>query len=79
MLFKDKIALYIIVIVVGAVLLELWVSIFSIGFVFSLIEVTKLIRSTELFFFNNTFETLEAPLRYLKYSIGLKNVYLYGE
>ena len=79
MLFKDKIALYIIVIVVGAVLLELWVSIFSIGFVFSLIEVTKLIRSTELFFFNNTFETLGVSLLYLERFIGLKNSFLYGE
>ena len=78
MFFKDKVAFYIIVIVVGTVLLELAVFILAVSFIFGFIEVTELVRSTELFFFNNTFETLEAPLRYLKYSIGLKNVYLYG-
>ena len=78
MFFKDKVALYIVVIVVGTVFLELAVFILAVSFIFGFIEVTELVRSTELFFFNNTFETLEAPLRYLKYSIGLKNVYLYG-
>ena len=64
-------------IVVGAVLLELAVFILAVSFIFGFIEVTELVRSTELFFFNNTFETLEAPLRYLKHSKGLKNTYLY--
>ena len=78
MLFKDKVTFYIIVVKIGLVFLELAVFILAVSFIFGFIEVTELVRSTELFFFNNTFETLEAPLRYLKYSIGLKNVYLYG-
>ena len=65
MLFKDKVALYIVVIVVGMVFLELAVFILAVFLVLCFIEVTELVRSTELFFFNSTFETLPITLPFM--------------
>ena len=78
MLLKNQVTLYIIMIVVGTVLLELAVFILAVFLVLCLIEVTQFVRGAELFFFNNTFETLGVTLQYLECIIGLKNAYLYG-
>jgi len=66
MLLKNQIALYIVVIVVGAVFLELAVFILAVFLVLCFIKVTELVRSTELLFFNNTFETLHIQYLILK-------------
>ena len=50
MLFKNQVTLYIVVIVVGAVFLELAVFILAVFLVLCFIEVTELVRSAELFF-----------------------------
>ncbi len=65
MFFKNKVSFYIVVIVVGAVLLELAVFVFAVFLVLCFIEVTELVRSTELFFFNSTFETLPITLPFM--------------
>ena len=65
MLFKDKVTFYIIVVKIGLVLLELAVFILAVFLVLCFIEVTELVRSTELFFFNSTFETLPITLPFM--------------
>ena len=65
MFFKNKVSFYIVVIVVCAVLLELAVFVFAVFLVLCFIEVTELVRSTELFFFNSTFETLPITLPFM--------------
>ena len=65
MLFKNQVTLYIVVIVVGMVFLELAVFILAVFLVLCFIEVTELVRSTELFFFNSTFETLPITLPFM--------------
>jgi len=48
MLFKDKFALYIVVIVVGMVFLELAVFILAVFLVLCFIEVTELVSGAEI-------------------------------
>ena len=48
MLFKDKVTLYIIVIVVGTVFLELAVFILAVFLVLCFIEVTELVSGAEI-------------------------------
>ena len=75
MFFKDKVTLYIIVIVVGAVFLELAVFVLAVFLVLGFVLGYRACQ--EYGNFNNTFETLGASLPYLEHIIGLKNAYLY--